>query len=113
VPSMLTVPTGITKSPRRWFVHSKFDHQAHQFSMVDAGSMQYTQMSCTFCHAAVTQSKLTSDFLSPNLTWKGADGKTWSCADCHHERDTQRPAATVNCVSCHTFHASSPRVSRH
>ena len=29
-PMLTTIPTGIPKSPRRWFGYSIFDHQSHQ-----------------------------------------------------------------------------------
>lgn len=68
--------------PRRWLVHSRFDHNAHR------------ELRCTQCHTATEQSKLTSDILIPAM---------WSCKQCH----SQAGGARTTCVECHTFHDHS------
>lgn len=78
-----TVPTGIPTQPRRWFVHSRFDHDAHR------------DLDCTQCHGEALASTLTSDVLLPRID---------ACVRCHHAPDETGKGATVNCVSCHVFH---------
>lgn len=72
-------PTGFGADPRRWFVHSRFDHGAHR------------ELLCTQCHVAATLSTRTADVLLPGR---------WLCALCHREPD----GARSTCVECHLFH---------
>lgn len=88
-----TAPTGTRQGPRWWYTHSRFDHAAH------------SDMSCLNCHAKVKDDANASmQQLLPDITWT-AGGKTQSCVDCHHPSNASGPGASVNCVSCHTFHA--------
>jgi hypothetical protein len=80
---LATVPTGIPTQPRRWFIHSRFDHDAHR------------DMDCTQCHGEALASTLTTDVLLPRID---------ACVRCHHAPDDRGKGATVNCVSCHAFH---------
>lgn len=78
-----TQPTGMTSSPRRWFVHSRFDHDAHR------------NVGCVECHTQARESKLTSDVLLPNME---------SCVSCHFSDTPKIKGATMDCTSCHSFH---------
>jgi predicted CXXCH cytochrome family protein len=77
-----TGPPGREGEPRRWFVHSFFDHGTHR------------ELRCTECHAA-EGSKLTSDVLLPS---RGL------CLNCH----SASGGAGTACVSCHRFHERPP-----
>ncbi|HZK80248.1 MAG TPA: cytochrome c3 family protein, partial [Humisphaera sp.] len=94
-PLLTTIPTGIPKSPRRWFRYSTFDHQSHQ------------EMACVRCHGRAKTSTQTRDVLSPDLNWKMASGELVSCADCHRPKDEKGGGAKTNCVECHLFHEPS------
>jgi hypothetical protein len=79
-------PTGVHRganepegTPRRWFVHSRFDHKAHQ------------NLACIQCHASAEQSGRTEDLLMPGRSF---------CLSCH----TSRGGARTTCVECHEFH---------
>ncbi len=90
-PLLATLPTGILQgSPRRWFVASRFDHDAHR------------NIDCRSCHLGALTSELTSDILSPDIDTKTATGQ--SCADCHRTSTAASPAAPADCVTCHNFH---------
>lgn len=65
--------------PRRWLVHSRFDHNAHR------------ELRCTQCHTATEQSRKTSDLLIPAM---------WLCKQCH----SAQGGARTTCVECHGFH---------
>jgi hypothetical protein len=78
-----TQPTGMPAGPRRWFVHSRFDHDAHR------------NVGCVECHAQARESKLTSDVLMPNME---------SCVRCHFADTSKIKGATMDCMSCHVFH---------
>jgi hypothetical protein len=69
-------------TPRRWFVHSTFDHGTHR------------ELRCTECHAGAETSKLTSDLLLPTQA---------SCLRCH----SPQGGVSAACVTCHTFHDKS------
>lgn len=64
---------------RRWFVHSRFDHNAHR------------ELLCTQCHFGAPGSRETSDLLLPDRA---------QCANCHGAPGGARDT----CVECHTFH---------
>lgn len=74
-------PPGREGTPRRWYVHSFFNHETHR------------ELGCTECHAA-DGSKLTADVLLPSRA---------ACLKCHG------PAGGVSstCVTCHRFHDRS------
>jgi hypothetical protein len=91
-PLLATTPTGIPDSPRRWFTGSTFNHEAHG------------NIACVSCHSRATSSTLTSDVLSPNLTWTKPDGGVASCVDCHHPANAAGRGAGSSCVTCHKFH---------
>jgi hypothetical protein len=78
-----TQPTGMTNQPRRWFIHSRFDHDAHR------------NVGCIDCHTQTIESKLTSDVSMPNME---------SCVSCHRADSSKIKGITVDCVSCHQFH---------
>ena len=84
-----TTPTGIPDLPRRWFVHSTFNHRAHR------------NLTCISCHDRAPQSELTSQVLSPDITW--ANGQS-SCAQCHYPATSRGLGAGSTCVTCHVFH---------
>jgi hypothetical protein len=97
-----TAPTGIPAGPRRWYVNSEFDHDAHR------------SMNCLECHSAALNSEKTSDVLLPDIQWQGlkiVDGKLApaqrSCVECHHPDDASGPGAASNCTECHTYHDRS------
>ena len=90
-----TSPTGISTSPRRWFVHSTFDHRSHR------------NLSCTSCHARAPESEKTSDVLSPDIAWTGSHSARVSCTDCHHKPFAGSLGAASNCITCHVFHDRS------
>jgi Cytochrome c7 and related cytochrome c/Cytochrome c3 len=99
-----TKPTGIPAGPRRWYVNSVFNHDAHR------------SMNCVECHAQITQAKDKTNTISvflPDIQWQGleftADGSsmvaaTRSCVECHHPDDSTGPGAASNCTECHTYH---------
>jgi hypothetical protein len=75
--------TGIPKgAPRRWFIHSTFNHETHR------------ELRCTECHGAAETSKFSADVLMPPREL---------CAKCHS------PSGGVpsTCVTCHLFHDKS------
>jgi hypothetical protein len=97
-----TVPTGIPPGPRRWYVNSEFDHDAHR------------SMNCLECHSAALNSEKTSDVLLPDIQWQGLkiEGNKLipaqrSCVECHHPDDSTGPGAASNCTECHTYHDRS------
>jgi len=90
-----SVPTGIPAGPRRWFVNSTFNHDAHR------------RMSCVECHSSALTSEKTSDVLSPDIEWKDTNGATRSCMECHHPDNSDGPGAASNCTECHTYHDRS------
>jgi predicted CxxxxCH...CXXCH cytochrome family protein len=87
-----TVATGIPSSSRRWFANSQFDHAPHR------------NMTCVSCHSKAGESALTSDVLSPNLTWTDDQKHSASCTDCHHEPSAQSRGARADCQACHLYH---------
>jgi hypothetical protein len=91
-PVLHTVPTGIPSSPRRWFAHSQFDHAPHR------------NMTCVSCHSKTTESTLTSDVLSPNLSWTDDQKHSASCTDCHHTPTASSRGARADCQACHLYH---------
>ena len=70
--------TGYEGAPRRWFVHSVFNHKVHR------------EMTCVECHSAVNSTK-TADLLQPA---KGI------CMACHSDAG----GAPTTCVECHLYH---------
>jgi hypothetical protein len=98
-----TKPTGIPAGPRRWYVNSEFNHDAHR------------SMNCLECHAAALTSEKTSDILSPDMQWQGfrVDENNQlvaaqrSCVECHHPDNAEGPGAASNCTECHVFHDRS------
>jgi hypothetical protein len=100
-----TTPTGIPAGPRRWYVNSEFDHDAHR------------SMSCVECHSAALTSEKTSDLLLPDIQWQGLrfkpDSTTElipaqrSCVECHHPDNSDGPGAASNCTECHVYHDRS------
>jgi hypothetical protein len=98
-------PTGIPAGPRRWYVNSEFNHDAHR------------SMNCVECHTAALTSEATSDVLSPNIQWQGLrfkpDGSgemepaARSCVECHHTDTAESPGAAANCTECHVYHDRS------
>ncbi len=78
-----TQPTGMTSQPRRWFVHSSFDHDAHR------------NVGCVECHRDAVDSKATSDVLLTNIE---------SCVECHRPDTSKEKGVTIDCMSCHVFH---------
>jgi hypothetical protein len=77
------VPTGIPDAPRRWFVHSSFDHDAHR------------NVSCAECHGKALSSRETRDALLPAIR---------DCTSCHHPDRASIRGASAACVTCHSFH---------
>ncbi|HXX94345.1 MAG TPA: cytochrome c3 family protein [Planctomycetota bacterium] len=89
----VVTPTGLRPgapgdegAPRRWFLHSKFDHRAHQ------------ELRCLECHGAADSSRLTADVLMPSqalcLRCHGPSGGAAStCATCHLYHDRTREGA--------------------
>jgi hypothetical protein len=65
----------------RWLPHALFSHGAHQM------------LSCTSCHALVSESELTADVLLPGIR---------TCQPCH--REDRKKAAEARCFECHTYH---------
>lgn len=94
-----TVPTGVPKTPRRWFASSTFDHYAHR------------QMDCRGCHAPAWTSEATENILTADIDGKytgaaalniAAAGE--SCISCHHADNASAKGAPANCVTCHEYH---------
>jgi predicted CXXCH cytochrome family protein len=94
---IITLPTKIPESPRRWFTNSRFDHAAHR------------DVSCVECHArldnvekmepgsdAALLASRTSAVLSPS--------SPASCVKCHHADTSSERGAPVNCITCHDYH---------
>jgi hypothetical protein len=82
-------PTGMRQSgpsdssrPRRWLIHSRFDHGTHR------------ELRCAECHGGAETSRLTADVLLPSQS---------VCVKCHS------PAGGVPsaCVTCHLYHDKS------
>jgi hypothetical protein len=120
-----TEPTGITKSPRRWFASSRFDHRAHR------------NMTCVDCHSKLdnldkvdaiadeaVKTKLTAfatetkQVLSPGMQWtvyqysmsgdkQNVTEATKSCTDCHRADTRAQRFTTTACVACHAYHDHS------
>lgn len=103
-----TLPTGIPSSPRRWFVNSTFDHDAHR------------NILCTDCHSQVLSAGLgpTTKWSSD---WSALQMREWDtaqiresarllmpgiqqCTDCHRAATASVDAAPASCVTCHNFH---------
>lgn len=77
-----------TAMPRRWFPHSRFNHDPHRL------------MNCSECHN--TDSERAEDVLLPTIT---------QCRNCHTKRLNSahwlmagRQGARFDCVECHTYH---------
>jgi hypothetical protein len=79
-------PSNITS---RYMPHGNFDHSQH--GLVD----------CTTCHAAATNSQLSTDVLLPGIA---------TCRACHH---SGTEAAESRCFECHTYHDPSQRKPAH
>ena len=85
--------------PARWFIHGKFDHQAH----IRATTIKATAANknpCELCHRpdfAASKSTETSDVLLPGIA---------SCQECH----SSAGGVSSQCVTCHQYHER--RVSR-
>jgi predicted CXXCH cytochrome family protein len=85
--------------PPRWFMHGKFDHQAH----IRATTLKATAANknpCELCHRpdfAASKSTETSDVLLPGIA---------SCQECH----SSAGGVSSQCVTCHQYHER--RVSR-
>ena len=79
--------------PVRWFMHGKFEHQAH----IRATTIKATAANknpCELCHSpdlAASQSTQTSDVLLPGIA---------SCQKCHSSAGGVR----FQCVTCHQYH---------
>lgn len=71
------------KTPDRWMVLGKFNHDLHRKGVT-----------CTDCHS-VTTSQLTSDLNLPSIK---------SCLECH----SPKGGIDDRCIRCHTFHNSPP-----
>jgi len=87
--NLATAPTNLPSYARRWYPHSKFDHDAHR------------NMTCRECHKPSGDSAADSDVvLLPAIE---------ICARCHVP---QKPGiliaaadtAPAGCVTCHVFH---------
>jgi hypothetical protein len=94
-----TVPTGMPKTPRRWFAASTFDHYAHR------------QMDCRGCHAPAWKSEATENVLTADIDgrYSGATSLNvaaagQSCVSCHHADTSHVKGAPANCVTCHEYH---------
>jgi len=72
------------KTPDRWMVLGKFNHDLHQKGLT-----------CLDCHK-VTTSELTSDLNLPSIK---------SCVECH----SPKGGIDNRCILCHTYHNSQPR----
>ena len=84
---LATLPTGIpSNSPRRWFVGSVFDHDAHR------------AMKCLECHGQAPVSADTSQVLMPVRD---------SCVQCHHSPTSASRGAGADCQTCHLYHDRS------
>lgn len=81
---LATVPTGIEKTPKRWFVSSRFDHEAHR------------DRSCMSCHAGMDKDNDDPLVRLPTME---------SCVTCHHADTSTSRGATAACVACHDYHA--------
>jgi hypothetical protein len=79
-------PSNITS---RYMPHANFDHSQH--GLVD----------CTTCHAAATNSQLSTDVLLPSIA---------TCRACHH---SGTEAAESRCFECHTYHDPAQRKPAH
>jgi hypothetical protein len=85
--ALRTAATGIPKStPRRWFIHAEFDHDAHR------------DQSCLTCHAGMERDRDDGVARLPVMA---------SCVQCHHPPTAVSRGATTECVSCHVFHDRS------
>jgi hypothetical protein len=90
-PSLLsTGDTGIGTTPRQWYVHSIFDHNAHRFMFENDGSG-----GCLVCHAPALGSDGVSQILLPNIE---------SCVSCHHPPDSAGAGSGAACLECHVYH---------
>jgi hypothetical protein len=78
-----TIPTGVPTSPRRWFTHSQFNHDAHRAA------------GCIECHGQALTSSETADVLMPDLA---------TCVRCHHEPQGSNHGVRADCQTCHTYH---------
>lgn len=69
--------------PVRWLVHAEFDHQAHRM------------LSCISCHAAIPNSRKTSDTNIPGIAL---------CRECHKSAGASEGATEGRCFECHSYH---------
>ncbi|HZE99992.1 MAG TPA: cytochrome c3 family protein [Planctomycetota bacterium] len=85
----VVAPTGLRRggpgqesAPRRWFLHSLFNHETHR------------ELRCLECHAGAAASKATADLLMPSRE---------ICLRCH----STPGGVSSACVLCHRFHDRS------
>ncbi len=93
-----TLPTVITSTPRRFFAHSSFDHDAHR------------NLSCMECHGEVKVDHKTASAHYPalkNETEALLQPAIDSCVKCHTPDTPTQRGAGAECMSCHNFHDRS------
>ncbi|MEO5720234.1 MAG: cytochrome c3 family protein [Chthoniobacterales bacterium] len=73
----------------RWMPHAFFSHARHT-----------GLISCQECHATAANSRLTADVLMPTKE---------SCTSCHSPAALPVKRASVECSTCHMYHAPDPR----
>jgi predicted CXXCH cytochrome family protein len=78
-----TQPSEVVQTPRRWFVNSQFDHDAHR------------NLSCVQCHAQALSSEDMSTAMLPTMQ---------ECVKCHHAPDPTGLGAGAACATCHVYH---------
>lgn len=81
---------------RDYFPAARFDHRSHQIQNKLTGDA-----ACLSCHAA-NKSEDSADLMLPNLA---------KCEDCHGDRPALE-RVTVQCVSCHSYHAHQRQEER-
>lgn len=82
VPYAMRLKTVPSRIPARWFLHARFNHDAHR--LID----------CSVCHPTARASKATSDVNLPGIR---------ICRECHRTQRGARP----QCVVCHAYHDRS------
>jgi predicted CXXCH cytochrome family protein len=85
--------------PVRWFMHAKFEHQAHMRATTAKATAE-NKNPCESCHRPdlpVSKSTQTGDVLLPGIA---------SCQECH----SSAGGVGFQCVTCHQYHER--RVSR-
>jgi hypothetical protein len=94
-----TLPTGLGKGPRQWYVNATFSHWAHRF-------LGNSNIGCESCHLGPAPSDILKTMLIPDIDSLGLHGD--SCVGCHRPQSEGAPTAGAACLECHVYHDRRP-----